>query len=43
MLVSTPRAGWAMVTRERDGRMVAVHTNDAMVLELLRVRLAEVA
>ncbi len=41
--VITPRAGWAIVSRERDGRTRAMHTSDASVLELLRVRLAEVA
>lgn len=41
--VLTPRAGWAIVSRERDGRTRAVHTSDASVLELLRGRLAEVA
>ena len=41
--VITPRAGWAIVSRERDGRTRAVHTSDASVLELLRARLAEVA
>ena len=43
VLVLTPRAGWGMVSRERDGRTLAVHTSDAIVLELLRSRLAEVA
>lgn len=43
VLVLTPRAGWGLVSRERDGRTEAVHTGDAVVLELLRSRLAEVA
>lgn len=42
VLVLTPRAGWGIVTRERDGRTLAVHTSDATALELLRSRLAEV-
>ena len=41
-LVLMPRAGWALVTRERDGRTLAAHTSDALILELLRTRLAEV-
>ncbi len=41
--VITPRAGWAIISRERDGRTRAVHTSDASLLELLRIRLAEVA
>ncbi|HEY1959811.1 MAG TPA: hypothetical protein VGH28_29580 [Polyangiaceae bacterium] len=41
VLVLTPRAGWGMITRERDGRTTAVHTSDATLLELLRARLSE--
>jgi len=41
VLVLTPRAGWGLVTRERDGRTSAVHTSDATLLELLRARLSE--
>ncbi len=41
VLVLTPRASWALVMRERDGRTHAVHTSDPIVCELLRARLAE--
>ena len=41
VLIASPRASWALVMRDRDGRTQAVHTNDAIVCELLRARLAE--
>jgi CheY-like chemotaxis protein len=43
VLVLTARAGWALVAREHQGNLQVLHTSDALVLELLRGRLAEVA
>jgi hypothetical protein len=43
VVVLTPRAGWALIMRDRDGRTHAVHTCDAILCELLRGRMAEVA
>ncbi len=43
VLVLTPRAGWGLVVQNQAGKLEALHTNDPIVLELLRGRLAEVA
>jgi hypothetical protein len=40
VVVLTPRAGWGLVAREHEGALQAFHTSDALVLELLRSRLA---
>jgi len=40
VVVLTPRAGWGLVAREHEGALQALHTSDALVLELLRGRLA---
>jgi len=41
VVVLTRRAGWALVARNHEGRLQALHTSDALVLELLRSRLGE--